>query len=124
MAPLQVSKTVVRTPCLCSVMTAGAIKIFHSRDGHPSLSSDPEDVSLVLTKSKSSWGLRVGIVSVLIASLLYRINLILTTVGYVLFKNRILGPCMSFKYCKLSVFSCFVYFTYFLYSKNRRYSLL
>ena len=65
---------------------------------------EPEDTSLSVGKFKSNWRLRVVLVSVFIISLFYQINLILTTFGYMLFaSDRILGPCMSFKYCELSI---------------------
>ncbi len=65
---------------------------------------EPEDTSLSVSKFKSNWRLHDVLVSVFIISLFYQINLILATFGYVLFTNyRVLGPCMSFKYCKLFI---------------------
>ncbi len=50
-----------------------------------------DDVTLVFRKP--SWQLRACLASVLITPVLYRLYLIMVTIGYVLFSNK---PCQTF----------------------------
>ena len=56
---------------------------------------DPEDLEddIPLVFRKPSWQLRACLASVLITPVLYRLYLIMVTIGYVLFSNK---PCQTF----------------------------